>query len=81
MTPTEFRAKAYLDKVYARFPRPILVNTEGHEPGFYHQIVPDLGAPYLTKRAYLAPQNSVITFLVDVTGDQDEVLSILENCK
>ena len=79
MTRNETRAKAYLERVYARYPRLIVVNPEGHEPGFYHEVHPDLGAPYLTKRACLATLRDGTDVLVDVTGDEDEIICTLED--
>lgn len=77
MTRFETRAKAYLERVYAGYPRLIIVNPEGHEPGFYHEVRPDLGAPYLIKRACIATLRDGTDVLVDVTGDDDSILTTL----
>lgn len=67
------RAKAYLTRIYGDR-RPILVNPEGHEEGFYHEVRPDNGKPYLTQLAYIAKPPHAVAFLVDVTGDTDRIL-------
>lgn len=76
MTNLETRAVAYLEKVFGR---PIIANPEKHEPGFYFEVFPTIGKPYLNKVAYLSdPQyTNGVSAIVDVTGDCDMILKHL----
>lgn len=73
MTPLSLRAKAYLQRIYGD-KRPIFVDPEGHEQGFFHEVRPTHGKPYFSQLAYIAKPPHSGAFLVDVTGDEDRVL-------